>query len=107
MVDFWQTDGDGNYDNAGFRMRGHQFTDAEGRYRLETVIPGEYPGRTPHIHVKVFGPDGRELITTQIYLVGISDQVADSIYDPALLAQDLEPDADGRRRVAFDFIVQR
>lgn len=105
-VDFWQTDGAGEYDNVGYKMRGHQFTDADGAYRLETVIPGEYPGRTPHIHVKVFGPDGSEWLTTQLYLAGISDQVPDGIYNAALLTRDLEPDAEGRKQVAFDFVVQ-
>src|ERR1043165_8695319 len=50
-LDFWQADGNGHYDNANFRLRGHQFTDSNGRYSLETVVPGTYPGRTPHIHV--------------------------------------------------------
>jgi hypothetical protein len=52
-LDFWQADGAGRYDNTGFQFRGHQFTDAAGRYVLKTVISGEYPGRTPHIHVKL------------------------------------------------------
>ena len=53
LLDFWQADDKGRYDNSGFRLRGHQFTDAEGRYRLRSVVPGAYPGRTRHIHVKV------------------------------------------------------
>lgn len=40
LVDFWQADDAGVYDNAGFRLRGHQFSDASGRYTLETVMPG-------------------------------------------------------------------
>src|SRR5690348_4749711 len=52
LLDFWHADAGGRYDNAGFRLRGHQFTDAEGRYRLETILPGIYPGRARHIHVK-------------------------------------------------------
>jgi protocatechuate 3,4-dioxygenase beta subunit len=38
LVDFWQADSSGNYDNVGFRLRGHQFTDASGRYRLRVKI---------------------------------------------------------------------
>ena len=38
-LDFWQADGSGHYDNAGFKLRGHQFADASGEYRLETVFP--------------------------------------------------------------------
>src|SRR5213593_2205446 len=52
-LDFWQADGNGDYDNSGYTLRGWQLTDANGAYRLETVIPGLYPGRTEHIHVKV------------------------------------------------------
>src|SRR5437764_15429633 len=32
LLDFWHADETGEYDNRGFRYRGHQFTDAEGRY---------------------------------------------------------------------------
>src|SRR5438067_13612368 len=45
-LDFWQADASGNYDNSGYRLRGHQLSDAAGRYNLETILPGEYPGRT-------------------------------------------------------------
>ena len=45
LLDFWHADEFGEYDNKGFRHRGHQFTDAQGRWRLETVLPAEYPGR--------------------------------------------------------------
>src|SRR5438128_5304568 len=41
-LDFWQADGNGNYDNSGYTLRGWQLTDANGAYRLETVIPGLY-----------------------------------------------------------------
>ena len=49
LLDFWQADDKGRYDNSGFRLRGHQFTDAEGRYRLRCVVPGLYrrPARSP------------------------------------------------------------
>ena len=104
-LDFWQTDENGEYDNVGYRLRGHQFSDADGRYALETILPARYPGRTPHIHVKLFGPDGSELLTSQIYFAGISDQVADGIFQADLLAQDMEPDENGRKQVAFDFVI--
>ncbi|MGH2560891.1 MAG: dioxygenase, partial [Thermomicrobiales bacterium] len=46
LLDFWQADDGGVYDNEGFRLRGHQFTDDDGRFELETIVPGLYPGRT-------------------------------------------------------------
>lgn len=79
LVDFWQADGSGAYDNSGFAFRGHQFTDAQGRYRLEAVMPGLYPGRTPHIHVKVQAPGGR-ILTTQLYFPGEARNASDGIY---------------------------
>jgi protocatechuate 3,4-dioxygenase beta subunit len=66
-LDFWQADAGGEYDNAGYRLRGHQFTDAQGRYYLETIFPGLYASRPiEHIHVKV-QPEGGEEITSQLY----------------------------------------
>lgn len=66
-LDFWQADANGEYDNAGYRLRGHQFTDAQGRYYLETILPGLYASRPiEHIHVKV-QPEGGQAITSQLY----------------------------------------
>ncbi len=79
LVDFWQADGAGAYDNAGFNFRGHQFTDAQGRYQLDTVVPGLYPGRTRHIHVKVQPPGGR-VLTTQLYFPGEARNASDGIW---------------------------
>lgn len=106
-IDFWQASGRGQYDNVGYQLRSHQLTDAEGRYLLETVVPGIYPARdSAHIHAKVFGANGKELLTTQIYFYGLSDQNPDWLFRESLLAEDLEPDKNGRRRVQFDIVVR-
>ena len=84
LLDFWQADANGNYDNQGYTLRGHQYTDAGGRFELTTVIPGLYPGRTEHIHVKVQAPGG-SLITTQLFFPGVSQNDSDGIYNDALL----------------------
>ena len=86
MLDFWQADDKGRYDNSGFRLRGHQFTDAEGRYRLSSVVPGLYPGRTRHIHVKVQPHDGR-VLTTQLYFPGEAKNRADGLFRKELLVK--------------------
>src|SRR2546422_530412 len=85
-LDFWQADARGAYDNAGYRLRGHQFTDSAGRYILESVMPGEYPGRTPHIHVKVMAPN-RPVLTTQLYFAGAAQNQSDALFRPELLLQ--------------------
>ena len=71
VIDIWHCDESGRYDNAGFRYRGHQFTDSAGAYRFETIRPAHYTGRTPHIHVKVQGRKTR-LLTTQLYFPDMS-----------------------------------
>jgi protocatechuate 3,4-dioxygenase beta subunit len=102
-LDFWQTGADGEYDNSGYRFRGHQFTDAAGRYRLETVVPGEYPGRTPHIHVKVRAPNG-PVLTSQLYLPGVARNESDSIFNEALLMKNVQNTADGKT-ATFNFVL--
>jgi protocatechuate 3,4-dioxygenase beta subunit len=99
LVDFWQADDAGRYDNEGFRLRGHQFTDAQGRYRLETVVPGLYPGRTRHIHVKVQPPGGR-ILTTQVYFPGDPANRRDGLYLP-----ELELKSAKAGEGSFDFVV--
>ena len=59
LIDLWHADERGDYDNAGFRYRGHLFTDDAGRYRFRTILPALYPGRTRHYHVKVQAPSSR------------------------------------------------
>ncbi len=83
LIDFWHCDDAGVYDNVGFRLRGHQFTDDAGRYTLETILPGVYPGRTRHIHVKVQAPD-QPVLTTQLYFPGEAQNARDGIYRPEL-----------------------
>lgn len=56
LLDWWHADDAGEYDNKGFKWRGHQYTDAKGNFTLETIVPGLYPGRTRHFHVKVQAP---------------------------------------------------
>jgi protocatechuate 3,4-dioxygenase beta subunit len=102
LLDFWQADAGGRYDNAGFRLRGHQFTDAEGRYRLETILPGVYPGRTRHIHVKAQAPS-RPALTTQMYFPGEPINARDGLFDPALLVA-LADAADGAT-ARFDVVL--
>src|SRR6059058_5196911 len=101
-LDFWQADSSGTYDNAGYRLRGNQSTGPDGRYVLETIVPGEYPGRTEHIHVKVQAP-GSGALTTQLYFPGVSANQQDSIFDARLLLK-VQPSATGLT-ATFDFIL--
>jgi protocatechuate 3,4-dioxygenase beta subunit len=103
LIDVWQADARGDYDNAGFTLRGHQFTDERGRYQLETIVPGLYPGRTRHLHVKVQAP-GQPALTTQLYLPGEPQNRRDGLFDPGLLLK-LSDVADGQAGT-FDFVLR-
>ena len=75
-VDVWHADALGLY--SGYArletgsakgqtfLRGTQFTGTEGEVHFNTIYLGWYPGRTPHIHFKVF-IDNRNVITGQLY----------------------------------------
>jgi protocatechuate 3,4-dioxygenase beta subunit len=102
LLDFWQADSGGNYDNAGYTFRGHQFSDANGSYQLETVVPGLYPGRTEHIHVKIQAPGG-PILTTQLFFPGVSQNDSDGIFDERLLI-DVKEDGEGLLG-GYNFIV--
>ncbi len=102
LIDFWHCDADGNYDNRGYRFRGHQFSDAKGVFSLKTLMPGIYPGRTRHIHVIVQAPNRRPL-TTQLYFPGEALNDRDWIFDPRLL---MSMEQSGTSRNAqFDFVL--
>ncbi len=102
LVDFWHADDKGEYDNAGFRLRGHQFTDEAGRYYVETIVPGQYPGRTRHFHVKVQGAN-QPVLTTQLYFPGEPRNQNDGIFNPKLVLNVRE--AAGNRVGTFNFVL--
>lgn len=84
LVELWHANDAGEYDNEGFWLRGHQFTDADGRYSFETIVPGLYPGRTRHFHLK-FQAANNPVLTTQFYFPGERDNERDGIFNPELL----------------------
>ncbi|HKH29966.1 MAG TPA: hypothetical protein VKA45_02825 [Gaiellaceae bacterium] len=102
-LDFWQADANGLYDNDGYRLRGHQFSDAAGRYRVDTIVPGLYTGRTKHVHVKVQRPGGA-VLTTQLFFPGVSANAGDRLYESDLLLRRWHR-VGARRTGRFDFVV--
>ena len=99
LLDFWHSDDMGEYDNQGFSYRGHQFSDPGGRFRLETIVPARYPGRTRHIHVKVQAPR-RGVLTTQIYFPGDPGNRRDPLFRDELAMRKVA--GEGR----FDFVIE-
>lgn len=87
-VEIWQCDANGRYlhtgdtspapRDPGFQGFGHVVTEGDGAYGFRTIRPVAYPGRTPHIHVKVHHPGGT--LTTQFYLADHPDNDRDGLF---------------------------
>ncbi|MEO7853250.1 MAG: intradiol ring-cleavage dioxygenase [Rubrivivax sp.] len=93
----------GSYD-AGFQGFGSSRSDTQGRVRFRTIKPVPYPGRTPHIHVKLRHASFGEL-TSQLFIAGDAGNGRDFLWraldesDRDLLAMRLLPaDADSGLR---------
>lgn len=109
LLDFWQADHEGAYDNQGYTYRGHQFTTAEGRFDLETIVPGRYLNgatyRPAHIHVKA-AAQGLDLLTTQLYFADDPFNGDDPWYEKNLeLGVDPDTTADDALYRRFDFVL--
>ncbi len=102
IVDLWQADDTGEYDNKGFRLRGHVFTDSEGRYTFRTIVPGLYPGRTRHFHAKIQAPKA-PLFTTQFYFPDEPRNRTDAFFHRELVMQ--VASAEDTLRARFDVVL--
>lgn len=106
-VDVWHADDAGGYDNVGFKLRGVFTTDAAGKYRVETILPGRYLDgaeyRPRHIHVRVRAPGRKELVT-QLYFTGDPYNATDGMYK-ASLAMTTNDDGKGGLVAGFDFVL--
>ena len=100
VVDLWHADENGEYDNIGFRYRGHVITEPDGAFRFHTIVPALYPGRTRHYHVKVQAPSSH-LLTTQLYFPNEPRNSRDSLFQRELLMRVANAGDAGR----FDFVL--
>jgi protocatechuate 3,4-dioxygenase beta subunit len=103
-LDFWHADGTGKYDNEGYNLRGHQYTDEEGRYRLETIRPKDYLFRATHVHAKVQANENSPTLTTQLFFPGDKKNATDPLFEK-LTVIDVKDTKDGQK-ASFDFIVE-
>lgn len=88
-IEVWQANAFGRYHHPGdsdasgpldpnFQAYGRLVTDAEGRYRIKTIKPPPYAGRTPHLHFNV--ATGRTRLTTQMFFEGEAGNERDFLY---------------------------
>lgn len=115
IVDVWQADGEGRYDNDGtlmvppsdYRLRGRAKVDATGYFEVKTVIPGHYLNgkqyRPAHIHVKVSAA-GHRLLTTQLYFEGDPYNAIDPFIKKPLIMK--VEDLGAEKRATYDFVLR-
>ena len=103
LLDWWHADDAGNYDNKGFTLRGHHYTDKQGNFRLETIVPGLYPGRTRHLHVKVQAPN-KPVLTTQLYFPDEPGNKRDGIFKPILIMEVKQ--AQNQMQAGYTFVLK-
>jgi protocatechuate 3,4-dioxygenase beta subunit len=104
-MDFWHADGNGEYDNEGFNLRGHQYTDENGHYRLETIRPHEYLFRAAHVHAKVRANEKSPVLTVQLFFPGERKNTTDPIFNPGTMMNVAE--MQDSQHATFDFVVDR
>jgi protocatechuate 3,4-dioxygenase beta subunit len=102
VVDLWHADEKGEYDNTGFRYRGHVITGSDGSFRFRTIVPAVYSGRTRHYHVKVQAP-GSRLLTTQLYFPNEPANLRDGLFQRELMMRVAETSDGAAGR--FDFVL--
>ena len=105
ILDIWQANSTGEYDNKGFTLRGKVKTNNDGIYIIDTIIPKEYGQgditRPGHIHLKV-GVPNQPTLTTQLYFEG--DPYLTDREDKSLVMKTNE--ANGTKKAKFDFVIE-
>ncbi len=103
-VDVWQADAQGTYDTTGFRLRGRQLTDAEGRFHIETIVPGNAAGRAKHIGLHVSVP-GKAEFWTEIFFPDDPKNATDRRFKKEL-AMKMVQAPKGRQAGIFDVVLK-
>jgi protocatechuate 3,4-dioxygenase beta subunit len=102
-VDFWQADAHGMYSSsAGGAFRGHQLTDASGRFHLDTIVPGAAGHDAPHLNVNV-RVAGKADFWTRIYFAADPRNGGDPGFQSALAMETKASDA-GKTGI-FDLVL--
>jgi protocatechuate 3,4-dioxygenase, beta subunit len=89
-IEIWQCDALGHYRHpntasaagaadASFQGFGFARSSAQGDFRFRTIKPVPYPGRAPHIHVKLRHPAFGE-VTSQLFVAGDPGNARDFLW---------------------------
>jgi protocatechuate 3,4-dioxygenase alpha subunit len=79
LIEIWQADAAGRFDNPDFCGWGRAATDDQGVYRFRTIRPGSPPGRLPHVNVLVLYSGLMRQLQTVIFFGNGRDPVLDAV----------------------------
>jgi protocatechuate 3,4-dioxygenase alpha subunit len=82
VLEIWQADPAGRFDNPKFAGWGRAATDAHGEYRFRTLRPGAVPGRAPHINFLVLYSGLMRQLQTVMFFASSDDPVLQAV-EPA------------------------
>ena len=77
LIEIWQANDEGCYgivedcdngnpENDYFNLRGKFFSNINGDYTFESILPGYYGSRPKHLHIKITTPNA-EVLVSQLY----------------------------------------
>ncbi|MNZ43867.1 Chlorocatechol 1,2-dioxygenase [compost metagenome] len=103
-LEVWHCDAQGAYSGVGADqgsrfLRGVQITDAAGRAEFRSILPGYYPGRTNHVHLKVHLGE-RDIHTGQLYF-------PEAVIRPAMTRQPYQHSGQEWTSLAQDYVYRR
>jgi protocatechuate 3,4-dioxygenase beta subunit len=128
-INLWQANAAGRYRHAydpldkpldpAFEGAARLTADADGGWRIRTIMPGPYPGaggmRAPHLHFEVWAPDG--MVITQMLFAGEALNEDDPLLrglrasggrpPDRVLARAETPGADGVARYGWDCVLMK
>jgi protocatechuate 3,4-dioxygenase alpha subunit len=98
VIEIWQADAQGRFDNPEFLGWGRAATDAQGTYVFRTIKPGACAGRAPHINFLILYSGLMRQLQTVMFFDGAADPVLDSVS----ARQRLIAKSEGQNRYRFD-----
>jgi protocatechuate 3,4-dioxygenase beta subunit len=84
ILELWQADADGGYDNPDFLGWGRAATDAKGIYLFRTILPGAVEGRLPHLNLCILYSGLMRQLQTVLFFERANDPVLNAVTPPSL-----------------------
>jgi protocatechuate 3,4-dioxygenase alpha subunit len=99
VLEIWQADAGGSFDNPAFCGWGRAATNADGIYLFRTIKPGASPGRAPHINFLLLYSGLMRQLQTVMYFDDSPDPLLESMTERS---ERLVAKQEGANRYRFD-----